>query len=239
MKSIILFCFLLLCPFLLLAQDAWDYDLYDSVDHTNFRNLDIFYQEIDFDNIDYPLAHAAIFFVTNEKRVEHGLEPLEFAMELERAAWNHSKMMVEKNFFDHNNYKDRLRYSTEDRAKLAGISNPYIAENIAYTFGIQYIAGTSVYPIDQEEGTFSYSSNGPLIPPHTYLSFAEELVAQWMNSPGHRANILSTNGLQMGCGIYFYMDKNFFNMPMFKATQNFQWYEMIIPMESQDPDPES
>ena len=50
-----------------------------------------------------------------------------------------------------------------------------------------------------------------------------------MNSPAHRANILSDKGKELGCGAYLFFKKDFNDMPMFKATQNFQWFEPIQP----------
>ncbi len=84
--------------------------------------------------------------------------------------------MATTGFFSHRNSVDASRASTEDRGRLAGIANPKIAENIAYN-----------YPSDGE----------------TYLQVAAKLIDQWMNSPGHRSNILSTNGKQMGANILY------------------------------------
>ncbi|HPD78807.1 MAG TPA: CAP domain-containing protein [Spirochaetota bacterium] len=222
-----IFLFLILSYSLCFAE--WKYSDYEKTDHTNFRQNPIFQQIIDPDNIDYPLAHAAIFFVTNETRVKNGLPALEFSKELEMTAWDHSRSMVENNFFSHKNPYNREKYEPADRAKLAGVTNPYIAENIAESFGIRYNAGVPLYPRNTSEGAFSYTPNGEIIKNHTYLSLAESLVNQWMNSSGHRANILSKSALQMGCGIYFYRDKNFYNMLKCRATQNFQWFRKIIP----------
>jgi len=216
-------------------QSAWRYRDYQNTTHKNFRYNQLFYQTIAFDQIDYPLLHAAIFFVTNETRVKNNGKPLAFALELERAAYHHSKRMVEQDFFGHENPHDKTRKTTEQRARLAGIKNPLLAENIALHFGIRYVANTPVYPVDPLNGTFSYESdNGPLIPAHTYFSFAEALVKQWMDSPGHRQNILNPRALQLGCGVYFYRDHTFYNMPKFKATQNFQLYREIVSGKATD-----
>jgi uncharacterized protein YkwD len=219
------------------SADSWSHDDYKETTYKTFRDNSLFSQEINFDAIDYPLLHAAILFVTNEKRVAKGLKPLTFAIELERAAYNHSKNMVLSGFFSHTDPYNSTRSSTDKRAKLAGITNPYIAENIAQTFGIQYKSGSMVYTIDKNKGLFSYTSGGPVIPPHTYLSFGEAVVTQWMNSPGHRANILSTNAISIGCGAYFFRDTSFNNIAKFSATQNFQWFKEIVPGEYSDTAP--
>ena len=217
-----------------LPQPHWQHGDYQTTTHKNFRNNKLFQQTIGFNKIDYPLLHAAIFFVTNETRVKNKRPPLRFALELERAAYHHSKRMVEQNFFSHENPRDQARKTSQQRAELAGIKNPMLAENIATHFGIQYKANAPIYPVDRLKGTFSYTPDGPLIPPHTYLSFAEAIVKQWLDSPGHRANILHREAVQLGCGAYFYHDRAFHNMPKFKATQNFQLYRNIIPDRATD-----
>jgi uncharacterized protein YkwD len=131
------------------------------------------------------------------------------------------------NFFSHVDPVNKKLAKPQDRSAFVGIANPHVAENIATEFGIQYSAGTQVYPLDKDAGIFSYTFNGILIPNHTYLSFASVVVDAWMHSPPHRANILSADGLELGCGTYFYRDKKFNNIPMFMATQNFQWYHKI------------
>jgi len=208
---------------------GWKYSDYTSTDYKNYRNNTLMQQKIDPDNIDYPLANAAIYFMTNEIRVKNGLSPLEYSQELEIAAWHHSKLMVEKKFFSHTNSLDSIRRDTSARGKLAGITNPSIAENIAEGFGLNYSPGSPIYPRNVEKGEFSYSSNGPLLENHTYITLAESLLTQWMNSSGHRSNILSKSALQMGGGVYFYRDRSFYNIFKCRATQNFQWFNRITP----------
>ncbi len=215
-------------------QSHWRFSDYQTTTHKNFRSNKLFEQTIAFNKIDYPLLHAAIFFVTNEARVKNKRPPLAFALALERAAYHHSKRMVEQDFFGHENLFDKTRKTSQQRGRLAGIKNPMLTENIATHFGIQYKANAPIYPVDPLKGTFSYEPGGPLIPAHTYLSFAEAIVKQWMDSPGHRENILNKNALQLGCGAYFYYDREFHNMPKFKATQNFQLYREIAPGRATD-----
>lgn len=185
---IILLLWLALPP-ALSASPGWSRDNYRSIDHTSFRKAEVFNKQIDHGNIDYPRLNAAIFFLTNEQRAKKKLKPLEYIPELEAAAWHHSKQMAEKNFFSHTNSRDKSRRETDDRAKLAGIMNPYIAENIAWS--------------TEEHGT--------------YLEVAGMFVTMWMNSQGHKENILSKSGLQMGCGAYYYKGSWY-------GTQDFQWF---------------
>lgn len=220
------------------GKSSWDYTEYKQTTYKNFREQKKFHQQMNLDEVDYPLLHAAIFFVTNEVRTNKGLEPLQFNLNLEIAAWHHSKAMAERDFFNHNNVYDAKRRTPNDRAKLAGISNPFLAENVAETSALQYQSGEEIYILDKKNGVFSHEDGGEPIEPQTYIRVAEIVVDQWMNSKPHRKNILSKEGLQMGCGAYLYKDKRFYNMPTFKLTQNFQWYEAVKPVEPVDKAPQ-
>ncbi len=206
---------------------GWSYSDYNTYTYQNFRENKLFHETIDFDNIDYPRMHAAIFYLTNVERVKKGLMPVEFNLNLEIAAWHHSKAMVKKDFFNHLNIYEKERREPNGRAKFAGINNPYLAENIAETSALQYKSGSELYIIDKENARFSYTDGGPIIPPQTYIGFAEVVVDQWMHSKPHKKNILSKDALQLGCGSYLYYDKRFYNMPTIRSTQNFQWYEKV------------
>ena len=53
----------------------------------------------------------------------------------------------------------------------------------------------------------------------TYAAVARYVVEDlWMNSAGHRKNILSSRYTHLGCGVAFYYDNG---VLMYKATQNF------------------
>lgn len=216
-------------------EAGWQYHEYGSYSWKNYTSDARFQATIDFENIDYPLLHAAIFYRTNYERVRHGLKPLGFNFQLEISAYNHSKWMVERNFFEHTNPYSARRRTPSDRGRLAGISNPKVAENIANVFGLKYQGGKSVY--FRGAGRFSYSPSGELVPPHTYASFAVYVLEKWMNSPGHRRNILSPSGLQLGCGVWFYRDARFNRMPRFMATQNFQWFYPVQTGTAEDRGP--
>ncbi len=221
-KQIHIVIFLMMAVSISSAQDRERNSSYRRLDLSTFRKDAGFNQSIDFDHVDIARIDAAVFFVTNEQRVKHRLSPVSYLPDLEAMAVMHSEDMYKKDFFSHENPYEKRKRTPEDRAKIAGILNPFIAENIAQVFGLQYTSDTDV--TIRGPGKFSYKPSGDLIPPHTYLSFADMLVNEWMNSPGHRKNILSKDAVQLGCGVYLYRDKKFNDMPTFKATQNFQFY---------------
>lgn len=176
------------------GQSLWKIEDYEKWDHLNFRQNQSFNQPFSVSNPDYLLLDAAMFFITNEERSKVGVPPMRYHKFLEVAAYNHSLKMATTGFFSHYNSIDIYRKSTGDRGKLAGITNPHIAENIAYNF----------------------PKNGS-----TYMQVATLLIKQWMNSPGHKENILSKKGRQMGIGTY-YIDNKIY------GTQAFQWFDDII-----------
>ena len=226
MKSIIIIIsFYILSAPVLFAQSRWNTSDYSSFSYKNFRSYAPFNDTINTDSIDIPRLDAVIFFMTNEIRAKKKLRVLSYSAQLEATARMHSKDMVEMQFFSHFNNRDKKKRDPNARARLIGITNPFLAENIAETFCLQYQPNKDVYP--QGTGKFSYKPEGELIRPHTYLSLGETLVKMWMNSPEHRKNLLSPDALQLGCGVYLFRDKKFNEMPTIMATQNYQWYEPV------------
>lgn len=203
MRKIFFIAMLCSLSFSLKAQ-GWKIEDYQKWDHTNFRNCMLFEQVFNSENPDYMLLDAAIFFLTNEERSNHHVPIMRYQKNLEIAAYNHSLHMAKRKFFDHSNSIEPGRRNPSDRGILAGIENPHLAENIAYY---------------------------PLFNRMTYMDVAEYAIEMWMNSPGHRSNILSTSGLQFGCGVYYYTDEGYFY-----ATQDFQWFENVVEAKQKQKD---
>lgn len=178
-------------------------------------------EPIDFANLDHKRLSDAICEMTNITRAQHGAPRLPTHPTLTAAAQAHTDRMVRANFFDHVD-PSASRRTPELRAARAGIANPKIAENIALTVGLQYFSGEPVFP--RGKGKFSRSPEGPLIPPHTYESFAAAAMDQWMRSPGHRKNLLSLDAREVGCAASFFWQDGF---PALKAAQVFQFFEPV------------
>ena len=203
----------------LFSQDLYKFEL------AKFRKEKVFNQLIDPGNFKPEILNAAIFYATNEIRKENQLPVLEYSKALELSSTMHSTDMANDNFFNHTNTKNRKHREPEDRAKLAGIVNPHIAENIIEGFIPVYISGQKV--LTGKPGEFLNPVNNKPLPVNTYLSLADELLRLWMQSPGHKANILSDKPLQLGCGTALFLMHDFNNIPCVKATQNFQWFEPV------------
>ncbi|MDX8364640.1 carbohydrate-binding protein [Cytobacillus sp. IB215665] len=120
-----------------------------------------------------------IFDLANVERVKRDLKPFIYDETVSKAAFNHSKDMALRNFFDHTDPDGK---NVVDRLRNEGIlSFSLIAENIAAG---QYNA--------------IYANAG------------------WMNSSGHRANILG-NAERLGTGVYYNPDSQY----RIYYTQNF------------------
>lgn len=209
----------------LISLDFYSQGIYEQYNHKNFRKSKELQQEIDPGNFRPELLNSAIFFATNEIRAKKKLRILDYHPKLERAATIHSDDMAKDNFFGHTNPKNARHREPEDRARRAGINNPKLAENVAEGFLLVYKAESSVIP--GQPGEFFEPGTREPIPPHTYLSCADQLLKSWMNSKGHRKNILSVNGIEHGAGTSLFFMKGFNEMPAIKATQNFQWFEPV------------
>lgn len=183
----------LLVSFISFGQDNWKLQNYSSWNYSNFRQNQLFNQLFSTSDPDYLLLDAAVYYLTNEERAKLDIPALPYHKLLEVAAYNHSMKMATTGFFSHRNPIDTSRAKTKDRGKLAGVSNPKFAENIA----MNYIRDNA-----------------------TYLQVATTLIEQWMNSTGHRSNILSNKAKQMGAGTYYINGKIY-------GTQVFQWFYFV------------
>lgn len=168
------------------------------MDPGKFRELAEAGDGIDFKHIDQHLLAAAVFHETNRRRIENDLDPLGYKHGLREAARIQASGMRREEMISHQ-HPDESKETLSDRLALLGIKGRYFAENVAMTFGIEYESGEPLYP-RQEDGVriLSDQPDGAPIPPHTYLSFAEALLDTWMNSPGHRKNIVATEPRLLG-----------------------------------------
>jgi len=199
------------------GQRKWKDKYYLELTDDNFRDFKPFNRPIDLKKPDYKLINAAVYFVSNEARIEHGIDPLAYQENLEIMAWNHSIHMGKDDFFDHIDPENRKRKRPEQRASLAGIKNPRVSENITAIGGVIY---------------------------NTYLELADAIVDTWINSPPHRKTLYSTDALELGCGVYYYEGVWQKNKSIYKqgngfwlATQNFQLYTKVEAKTSKDKRP--
>ena len=131
-----------------------------------------------------------VFELINVEREKNGVEPLKHVSQIQEIARAHSQDLIDRDYFEHddpegNGPTDRAReaeYICEHRGSYG------LAENIA---GIGGLSGYTV-----EDGVRVY---GPMW--RTRESIARELIYMWMNSEGHRRNLLRTQYKATGVGI--------------------------------------
>jgi uncharacterized protein YkwD len=120
---------------------------------------------------DLEAVRAAVLCLVNQVRAQHGETPLEISPDLERAAQGHSQELVELDYFAHVSPSGE---TPVDRVRATG-----------------YIPGPSFGFVIGENlawGTLS-------------LSTPQAIVAAWVASPGHLANILEGQYENTGIGI--------------------------------------
>lgn len=147
----------------------------------NFRQCPALRKQVQLKDMDIRLLNAAIFWVSNEQRIRNNRTALNYADPLETAAFLHARYLATNRILSHENTLDERRRTPQDRARLAGIQNPYIAENCLYNTHLK----------------------GSL----NYLELADKLVGIWMNSPNHRNTLLSDHALSLGCGVFINQDQ--------------------------------
>lgn len=124
----------------------------------------------------------------NSERTERSLGDLNYDSQLEEIARYHSKDMAQNDYFAHDSpsgetLEDRYEKFGYDCRVSAGGNRFYSgAENIAYSYYEEPIEGGEYYDSPEE--------------------LAEGVVDQWMNSRGHRENILMPSWRNEGIGVY-------------------------------------
>ncbi len=178
---------------------------YVNFDWDTFENWSAARARIDANSVDYSLLQAAIFFYTNQFRASKNLKPLAYQPNLSKASQYHTRQMGDKHFYDHINRVNRNMRTALDRARNFGFLGGAVGENIALEFLLDYKAEASYWHQTTPNGIKYYygdsGSNKGYIPAHTYLSLGKSIVLAWINSPGHRANMLNKEFKFLGVGV--------------------------------------
>jgi len=129
---------------------------------------------------------------TNLERQKHGLEPLEYNIELSSIAKLHSLDMLERDFFEH------------DNPDGCDAQCRYQKSNYSCKSPTGVIFGENLHWWQYSDNIFWQSSE----------QIGRETVASWMESPGHRENILFPLFRNEGIGVVITFQESF-------ITQNF------------------
>ncbi|MBM3910228.1 MAG: CAP domain-containing protein [Thaumarchaeota archaeon] len=133
-----------------------------------------------------------IYQYTNEQRTRNGLAALANDASLASIARSHSEDMAANGYMSHTNLDGK---DPSDRAASVGYSC-YKDYGTYYTYGVaENIAQNWLYTSYMTSGIYT-SYNW-----HTEESLAKEIVGGWMESPGHRQNILTSTYDRIGIGV--------------------------------------
>ena len=154
--------------------------------------------------LDWSLVERHAHEAVNEERIAHGVDPIAFDTELRDIARDHSQDMAERGYFAH---VDPDENNFVDRYDAAGYECRVPMENGYYSLGGENLAQTWYdHPVATADGTVQYTTEQEL---------GYGVVEMWMNSDGHRDNMLTSHWQNQGIGIYVTEDGKVF------ATQKF------------------
>ncbi len=149
------------------------------------------------------------------ERLKNGLAPLAWSSSLARLAEHHSRNMARQSFFGHTNPRGQ---EPEDRAVDAGM--PVLADRGAYS--LRGIGENLLLTPRYSEYRVRSSGKGNKTYDFSWKSdkgIVAEALTSWMNSPSHRANLLSQLYVTAGVGIAYadnealFITVNFFLLP--------------------------
>ncbi|HEY0945996.1 MAG TPA: CAP domain-containing protein [Opitutaceae bacterium] len=155
---------------------------------------------VDWAGFDAPFLAAAIFHETNRVRAENGIRRLRWYRGLAAAADIQASMNAFTGTSTHANPLAG-RGDVAQRVNRAGITARSIAENVAMTPARTLADGRPRLAVDDAgRRVIRDPATGSELQWPTYAELAARIVQQWMNSPGHRANLLSRSHTHLACG---------------------------------------
>jgi uncharacterized protein YkwD len=169
------------------------------------------------ERIDQDLLDAAVRAEVNFHRCRAGLPALGDAGNgMARMAETHSVWMASAQTLSH---KSTIpgKASLSQRVKAAGVKFRTGSENIGMVHRYQ-IDNLRFRIVDSNACQFATYEGQPL-PAHSYATLARHSVNLWMNSPGHRKNILDRNVTRISTAVAF--DPKAQYCGRFWLTQNF------------------
>ena len=152
------------------------------------------------ESLDPDRISRAIFHATNETRVSLGLKPFQSLSQLNEAADLQASSNALNQKLSHHNFVSAWA-TPYDRVRILGLMPSAISENAALLplYNVDPINGY-IQRTTPEHGTVVLdATTGEVVQPHTYASFARAIVKAWMNSPGHRSNIVNPHFQYLGC----------------------------------------
>ncbi len=171
------------------------------------------------------MLNEAIFRASNEVRYEYGLPLFEKDPLLQKVAVSHAEAMIEQNFYGHNNPYDNRMETLLDRVNYFDNNQMHfqkISENIAQ---FDLLSKDGKYCLRKQNNGYYYyfdCQTRKRIPLFTYRDFAYAVVGAWMQSEGHRTNLLDPNTTLFGAAVQLSKQPYRYAKPPFaRIVQNF------------------
>ena len=167
--------------------------------------------------VNQALLDSAIRTEVNFHRCRAGLRPLSDAGNgLANQAKKHSSWMARSQQLTHRSTVAGSA-TLKQRLKKSGLKFRTGAENIGMVH--RYQIDNQRFKIVNSSACQFTKYDGTPLPAHSYASLARHVVNLWMNSPGHRKNILNSKVTKMSTGVAF--DPKAQYCGRFWLTQNF------------------
>jgi len=203
-------------------------DYYNNYSLNRFLNLKSLKNRINQDAFDYDLFNAAIFYCSNQERIKMNLPVCRYHSFLQDSSIIHSVQMKIYDFFGHEN-PFNLKYRTLRERIYSGRKKnneifSCIGENIAEHPILKTNDNKVIVKSLLNKKRFFSIDGMTEIHPYSYEELAIIVVKGWMNSQGHKENILNPHFKFLGCGAVLYEKKKnllSFSMCTLKITQNF------------------
>lgn len=173
-------------------------------------------QVIDPSNFNQSLLEAALFHAGNQARESKGKKALSWNPILNKSARHQSGLMAKSQKLSHNWRRPKNSRKLIDRIELFDGHFKAFGENIAQFYLLDIPEYGNYYFRD----TSFYASDGQKIDNKTYAKLANECIEAWMNSRGHRENLLHPFQ-EIGTGVSFWVkNKKGLNFDIY-LSQNF------------------
>ena len=191
---------LILLPATVVSGFATSAPSWQELPPEKFEALPAVRARIDFANFNHDLMAAAIFHETNRVRQKMGLRQFRHLTQLDAAADTQAAVGAAMIDMSHHNPLHSLAW-VSDRVAAVGLEPRTVAENIALTPALDAgSAGSAVSTRVDGDRRVAYDPHtGRDFRPLSYAEFAALVVLQWMESPGHRANLLNPELRCLGC----------------------------------------
>lgn len=167
--------------------------------------------------IDQPFLEKAIREEVNFHRCRAGLRPVgDAGNNLAIQAQKHSIWMAKTQQLTHRSTVPGAS-TLQQRVRNAGVKARTGSENIGMVH--RYQIDNRRFKILNASACQFATFEGQKLPAHSYASLARHIVNLWMESPGHRRNILDRGVTKMSAAVAF--DPNAQYCGRFWVTQNF------------------